>query len=81
MILKDCKIYGGVYMSLEKKYAVEFIGFFILIAAIIGVGFLSFDLLSHVYNSVVCNLFFLVVSAVLSLIYFYIVHRLDSKIL
>lgn len=68
-------------MSLDKKYIVEFIGLFVLIAAIIGVGFLSFDLLSHVYNSAVCNLFFLVVSAVLSLIYFYIVHRLDSKIL
>ena len=68
-------------MSLEKKYAVEFIGFFILIAAIIGVGFLSFDLLSHIYNGSICNMFFLVVSAVLSLIYFYIVHRLDSKIL
>lgn len=68
-------------MSLEKKYAVEFIGFFILIVAIIGVGFLSFDLLSYVYNSAVCNLFFFIVSAVLSLIYFYIVHRLDSKIL
>lgn len=68
-------------MSLEKKYAVEFIGFFILIVAIIGVGFLSFDLLSHIYNGSICNMFFLVVSAVLSLIYFYIVHRLDSKIL
>ena len=68
-------------MSLDKKYAVEFIGLFVLIAAIIGVGFLSFDLLSNIYNSVVCNVFFLVVSIVLSLIYFYIVHRLDSKII
>lgn len=68
-------------MSLDKKYAVEFIGFFVLIAAIIGVGFLSFDLLSCIYNDNVCNVFFLVVSVVLSLIYFYIVHRLDSKII
>lgn len=68
-------------MSLDKKYAVEFIGLFVLIAAIIGVGFLSFDLLSNIYNSVVCNVFFLVVSIILSLIYFYIVHRLDSKII
>lgn len=68
-------------MSLDKKYAVEFIGLFVLIAAIIGVGFLSFDLLSNIYNSIVCNVFFLVVSIILSLIYFYIVHRLDSKII
>lgn len=68
-------------MSLDKKYAVEFIGLFVLIAAIIGVGFISFDLLSNIYNSVVCNVFFLVVSIILSLIYFYIVHRLDSKII
>lgn len=68
-------------MSLDKKYAVEFIGLFVLIAAIIGVGFLSFDLLSNIYNGIVCNVFFLVVSIILSLIYFYIVHRLDSKII
>ena len=68
-------------MSLEKKYVVEFIGLFVLMAAIIGAGFLSFHLLSCVYNDSVCKLFFLVVSIVLSLIYFYIVHRLDSKIL
>ena len=68
-------------MSLDEKYAVEFIGFFILIVAVIGVGFLSFDLLSRIYNGAICNVFFLVVSITLSLIYFYIVHRLDSKIL
>ena len=68
-------------MSLDKKYAVEFIGLFVLIAAIIGIGFLSFDLLSNIYNGIVCNVFFLVVSIILSLIYFYIVHRLDSKII
>lgn len=68
-------------MSLDKKYAVEFIGLFVLIVAIIGVGFLSFDLLSSIYNGIVCNVFFLVVSIILSLIYFYIVHRLDSKII
>lgn len=68
-------------MSLNKKYAVEFIGLFVRIAAVIGVGFLSFDLLSNIYNGIVCNVFFLVVSIILSLIYFYIVHRLDSRII
>lgn len=68
-------------MSTDKKYAIEFIGFFVLIIAIIGTGYLSFNILSIIYNSSVCNVFFVVVSILLSVIYFYIVHRLDSKIL
>ena len=68
-------------MSLDKKYIVEFIGLFVLIAAVIGVGFFSFEMLSCVYDDGVCAVFFLVVSIMLISIYFYIEDRLDSKIL
>ena len=68
-------------MSLYKKYATEFIGVFILIISIIGTGYLSFDILSIIYNSSVCTIFFVVISVMLSAVYYYIVHRLYSKIL
>ena len=68
-------------MSFETKLAIEFIGVFMFIAAIIGAEFFSFSLLSHVYNDIVCNTLFTVISLLLSLIYLRIVYRLNSKIL
>lgn len=68
-------------MSLNKKFIVEFTGFYILIIALIGTGWLSFSLLQSIYNSSICTVFFVVISVILSLVYYYIVHRLDNKVI
>lgn len=68
-------------MSLNKKFVVEFIGFYILIIAIIGAGCLSFSLLRSIYSSSVCTMFFVVISITLSSVYHYIVYKLGNKII
>lgn len=68
-------------MSLEKKYVIEFIGMFVLIALIVATGYFSLSILTTVFATNVCFLFFVIVSLIFALTYFYIVHRLYSKIL
>lgn len=68
-------------MSLEKKFAIEFILVFVLIGAIIGVGYFSFNILTVVYSYNVGSVFFITISVVLSLIYSAIERKCDSKII
>ena len=68
-------------MSLEKKYAIEFIGMSVLIALIVATCYFPLRMLTTVFAMNACFLFFVIVSLIFALTYFYIVHRLYSKIL
>lgn len=67
-------------MSVDKKTLIPVVGFFVLLIAIMGVGYFTSKLLC-IFDDGVCHLFFIVVTIVLSSIYFYIDYRLDSKFL